>query len=141
MNIFGKSVAALALGATALSMAVPAQAHERWGRGGGDDAAIAVGAGLLGLAVGAAIASGDNGGGYYGNEDYYNSYPQYYGGYGYYNNYPSYGYYYNYPIYRQQYYSGNRGYRGGYGRGWDHDGDGDRDRDGDRRYRGHHRGW
>ena len=33
MNKFGKGVAVLALGATALTIAAPAQAHERWGRG------------------------------------------------------------------------------------------------------------
>ena len=139
MNKFGKGVAVLALGATALTIAAPAQAHERWSRGGGDDAVVAVGAGLLGLAVGAAIASGNNGGGYYDRDYYYGGYPQYYGGgYGYYSA-PSYGYYYNYPTYRQQYYYanrgyGNRGYRGGYGRDRDHDGDRDHDR-------GRYRGW
>ena len=59
MSVFtGKSALALALAATALTAASPAMARDRYYRGHrGDDAAVAIGAGLVGLAVGAAIAS------------------------------------------------------------------------------------
>lgn len=48
-------VAAVLL-ATSLGAAQQAQAQDRWDRRGRNDAAIAIGAGVLGLAVGAAIA-------------------------------------------------------------------------------------
>lgn len=95
------------IGSVALAAAAPAQAHDR-----GDDAAIAVGAGIVGLAVGAAIASDQP----YYNGGYYSSYysgPAYYQEY--YPAYPAYGYYYNYPAYRSYrpyYHNGYRGYRG-----------------------------
>ena len=100
----------LALAATTVvSLAAsPAEARDRWGRhrGGGDDAAIAIAAGIAGLAIGAAIS--DNGGRYYNDRSYrggsyypqyrdshyYDSYPQYRGSY-YYNSYPQYNGYYN----------------------------------------------
>lgn len=63
---------AAALAATSLGFAQGAQARDRWGhRGGGDDAAIAIGAGILGLAVGAAIA--DRGDDRYYDRGYYQS--------------------------------------------------------------------
>lgn len=94
------------IGSVALASAVPAQA-----RGHDDGAAIAVGAGLLGLAVGAAIASDHPYyGGYYAGPAYYPAYPAYYPAY------PAYGYYYSYPAYRgyRPHYNGYRGYRGYY---------------------------
>lgn len=97
------TVAGLA-GAVALSAAAPAEAHG-WHRGG-DGAAVAVGAGILGLAVGAAIASD--------HPRYY--YDDYYYGPAYYPAYPAYtSYYYSYPrpYYRgYRYYAPYRGYRG-----------------------------
>ncbi len=48
---------AVGLAAMALGSAGSAEARDRWDRrGGGDDAAIAIGAGIVGLAIGAAIA-------------------------------------------------------------------------------------
>jgi len=116
MNTLTKTTIAGLIGAVALSAAAPAEARG-WHRGG-DGAAVAVGAGLLGLAVGAAIAS---------------DHPYYYDGYypapAYYPAYPAYGYYYDYPAYRgyRYYYNGYRGYRGyngyrGYDRGYRHEG-------------------
>ena len=71
----------LALAATVTMAAAPAEARDRWGRhrGGGDDAAIAIAAGIAGLAIGAAVSNG-NGGRYYNDRRYYNDsyyYPQY----------------------------------------------------------------
>lgn len=66
--------AAAALAATSLAFSAPAQAHGR--RGGGDDAAIAIGAGVLGLAVGAAIAS-DNNNQVFVDQGFYPGYPPY----------------------------------------------------------------
>ena len=117
-----KTAIAGLIGALALTAAVPAEARG-WHRGGGDDAAVAVGAGILGLAVGAAIAS-DRPRYYYDDE--------YYAGPAYYPAYPAYGYYNNYPVYHgpRYYYNGYNGYRGyrgyngyrGYDRGYRHEG-------------------
>ena len=84
-----------------LAAAAPAEARG-WHRGGGNDAAIAVGAGILGLAVGAAIAS---------DRPYYNDY---YAAPAYYPSYPVYGYYNSYPAYRAPRYDYReyRGYKG-----------------------------
>jgi hypothetical protein len=88
---------AVTLGATALvATATPAAARDRYYRGhrGGDDAAIAIGAGLVGLAIGAAIASDNRRDRYYGG--YYDRgyYPRSY--------YPRYRtYYQSYPVYRR----------------------------------------
>ncbi len=64
MNVFRKATLATVLAATALSSATPAMARDSWGhrnhRGGGDDAAIAVGAGIVGLAIGAILVSNSN---------------------------------------------------------------------------------
>ena len=50
---------ASALLALSLGMSAPAQAQERYRRGN-DDAAIAIGAGIIGLALGAIIASSND---------------------------------------------------------------------------------
>lgn len=83
---------AVMLAAASLVVASPAEARDRY-RDRGDDAAIAIGAGIIGLAVGAAIASGNRdrhwrdrhwrGGGYYrGYPNYrYDAYPRYRGDY------------------------------------------------------------
>lgn len=56
MSIFKKTVLAGALAATTIASATPAMARDH--RSNGDDtAAIAIGAGILGLALGAIIAS------------------------------------------------------------------------------------
>ncbi|WP_353230945.1 hypothetical protein [Novosphingobium sp.] len=82
-TIFKKAMLGTALAATAaigvVASATPAAAHE-WGerRHGGDGAAIAVGAGLLGLVIGAAIASDHHDRRAYVNEDAcYDAYPGY----------------------------------------------------------------
>jgi hypothetical protein len=117
---------AVALAASAFTAAAPAVAHDRRG---GDDAAIAIGAGVLGLAIGAAIASDRNDRIYYDNRYYDGAYSRG----GYYRPYPVYrrGYAYPaYPAYRA--YPAWRGYdrrfdrdrrwhrhdRRDYGRGW-----------------------
>lgn len=73
-----------ALAASALLASTPAMArdHHR-GHGGGDDAAIAIGAGMVGLALGAAIASDGRrdryyDGGYYYDGPRYRAYPRQY---------------------------------------------------------------
>ncbi|MES2290743.1 MAG: hypothetical protein V4530_13500 [Pseudomonadota bacterium] len=117
ISLLKKGVLGVALGASALTMAAPAQAQRYDNRyyhrdRGNNDAAVAIGAGVLGLAVGAAIASNNNDryydGGYY-NRRYYAG-PRYYG----YNS----GYYYG-PRYRSypRYNGYDRGYRG-YDRGY-----------------------
>jgi hypothetical protein len=60
MNVFKKATIATALAATTLVSASPAMA-QNYRRGGGDDtAAIAIGAGIVGLAIGAIVASSNN---------------------------------------------------------------------------------
>ncbi|PEQ12671.1 hypothetical protein B2G71_10200 [Novosphingobium sp. PC22D] len=94
----------LAAGVAAMvaGTATSAQARDRWDhRGGGNDAAIAIGAGLVGLAIGAAIADRDDR--RYYDRRYYPSrrYVRVRG-------YPGYYYYYDgYPnrYYRDRYYS------------------------------------
>jgi hypothetical protein len=117
---FGKLALGAALAATAAVTAVPAEARGYYGRhhGGGDDAAIAIGAGVVGLALGAALAS-DHRDRYYDDDDYY--YDDYYYGrprvyYSY--PYPQY-YYYNYNTY-PRYYRHDRGWHGGWNRGYGH---------------------
>ncbi|MDE2403682.1 MAG: hypothetical protein KGM17_03065 [Sphingomonadales bacterium] len=95
---FGKAVVAATLAATALGGLAATPAHAQYYRGyrhhgGGDGAAVAVGAGLLGLAVGAAIASSDRPHYYYRERVYepvYYAYPRYYAR--------------PYPVYRPYYY-------------------------------------
>lgn len=139
--MFKKLAAAVAL--AGIAIAAPAQARDGYYRHdrGGDDAAIAIGAGVVGLALGAALASGSRDrdyyyeDGYYPRQTYYQSYPQYYGGYDsyYYGSYPQ-TYYRSYP--RNYYRGGDRRWSGG-DRHWN----GRRDRGHDRGdYRRHGRG-
>ncbi len=121
-----KSTLAGLLGALALSVASPAQARDRYNDDDGDDAALAIGAGVIGLALGAALAS-DRDDRYYRDDHYY-----YDRGY-----YPrrSYYRYDHYPRYNRHdrrwrgrdwnggwrgrgYDRGWRGQRGGHDRGW-----------------------
>ena len=77
-GLIKKAGLGIALAATALTAAAPADA-QRWGRGGygyrhhrgGNVAGAAVLGGILGLGVGAAIASNNNRGRYY-DRGYYN---------------------------------------------------------------------
>lgn len=72
MKTFLKSMGvAAALAATSLGFVQSAEARDRWGNDGGDDAAIAIGAGIIGLALGAAIA--DRGDDRYYDRRYYNN--------------------------------------------------------------------
>jgi len=72
-TLFTKAALAMALGATALTAAAPAEA-QRYGGGyrHHDDTGTAIIAGVAGLAIGAAIASSsDRRGGYYEDRGYY----------------------------------------------------------------------
>jgi len=71
MNLIKKSMFAAGLAATALASTTPAMARD-WHRGGNDTAAVAIGAGILGLAVGAIAASASNHDRYY--DDRYDGY-------------------------------------------------------------------
>ena len=136
-TLFAKAGLALALGATALTVAVPAQA-QRYDRGyrhhnNGDTAIVA---GIAGLAIGAAIASSGRNDGYY-EPDYYYDGPGYgYDQYSYRDYRPVYPQrYYNQRYYSQRYYNGYNGYRNndrGHYRG---DGRRDGGRGGHRNYR------
>lgn len=126
-SLFAKAGFALALSATALTVAAPAEAQRyRGGYRGHDNTGTAIVAGVAGLAVGAALASSANRDRYYYDDGYYDGgyygpayAPAYYG--------PSYyddGYYrapprvyYDRRVYRG-YDRGYRGYRGGYGGGY-----------------------
>jgi hypothetical protein len=115
MKTFLKTMGvAAALAASTLGMTQAAQAQGRWDRRGGDDAAIAIGAGILGLAVGAALADRDDG--YYYDRRYYNNrrYVTVRGG-------PDYYYYYDGAprrYYRDRYYGRPNVYRNDYRGGW-----------------------
>lgn len=82
MRILRNTVLTAALGAVMLATAAPADARgyrHHYYRHHRNDAALAVGAGMMGLAVGAAIAS-DRGGWYYDDGYYYPDryyYPRY----------------------------------------------------------------
>lgn len=105
LPIFTKFTAAALAGAVALTVAAPASANDRYYRHR-DDAAIAIGAGVVGLALGAALASGSRNNRYDYDDNYY--YPRQ----RYYQSYPQ-QYYYSYPqqYYQQDYYySYPRGY-------------------------------
>lgn len=106
MPKFFRSAALAALvAAGTFTLAAPAQARDRWDRGGGDDAAIAIGAGIVGLAIGAAIADRDDDR-YYDRDTYrHRRYVRVHG-------YPDYYYYYDgYPnrYYRDRYYDRHYG--------------------------------
>lgn len=60
MNLFKKATLATVLGATALTAASPAMARDYYRNRGNDTAAIAIGAGIVGLAIGAIAASSSN---------------------------------------------------------------------------------
>jgi hypothetical protein len=97
-----KITAGLLAGATLVAAASPAEAQYRYYRHHGDRTGLALGAGALGLALGAAVASSSHNRGYYGNGYYGNSY---YGGGGYYGR----------PYaYNDGYYGRPYGYGGGY---------------------------
>jgi hypothetical protein len=91
--------------------AAPAQARDYYRHDrGGDDAAIAIGAGVVGLALGAAIASSSRDRDYYYYDDGY-YYPR-----GYYRDYPRY-YDRRVYVYPRHYYRRDR-WRGWRGDGW-----------------------
>jgi len=119
-------VAAMAVGAMTVGTTAEARDHY-YHRGHGDDAALAIGAGIIGLAIGAAIASDHDRGyydrGYYDGGYYYYGRPRYY-----YRIYPRRYYYDRYP--RHDYRGWDRG------RGWDHGHGWDHGRGWDRGYRG-----
>jgi len=89
-----------ALAAMTITVAAPAQARDRYYGDRDNDAALAIGAGVVGLAIGAAIASDRRDRRYYDDRYYYD---------GYYRSYPRYRSYSRdrYP----RYYRNNRSYR------------------------------
>lgn len=95
-NHWKRAALAAVLAVGSMTAATSADARDRW-RDRDDDAAIAIGAGVIGLALGAAIAS-DRDDRYYYDRRYYRSYPR--GGYYYYDSYPRNYYYRDYPRYR-----------------------------------------
>jgi hypothetical protein len=112
-----KAVLAAALVASTGVAAAPAEARDRYYRHhrGDNDAAIAIGAGLVGLAIGAAIASDNDRDRYYDDRYYYYDRRHYYPRQRYYyNGYPAYR---PYPRYRESYrYRDNYRYRDRYDR-------------------------
>lgn len=130
LKSLGKKLAlGVALSASVLAVASPAQARDGYYDRGGDRAAVAIGAGVIGLALGAAIA--DRGDRYYYDRGRWDSrryvtvrdrpgYYYYYDGYP--NRYYQDRYYDRYyaPYYRERWGRGDR-WRGGdrWGRGWD----------------------
>lgn len=104
MQLIRKTVMGLALGAAALTASSPAMADGwRGHRGGGDTTGAAIAGGIVGLAVGAAIASSND-------RDYRDD--RYY----YREDYPRYRTYYYYRDYPRPYYRND--YRGGWNNGW-----------------------
>jgi hypothetical protein len=93
-NVLKKTIIGLAAVSSVVVAAAPADAQYRRRHRGDDDAAWAIGAGIVGLGLGAAIASGNRGGyydrGYYG-DGYYGRGYGYDRGYGYGSGY-GYGY-------------------------------------------------
>ena len=122
-NLMKKAGLGIALAVTTLAVAAPADAQRWRGRHydrGGDVAAGAIVGGIVGLGIGAAIASNNNRGGYYDggyyDRGYYGPPPRaYYRPRVIYRPYPRRGYYRGYP-YRGNPYRGNPGY--GYYRGY-----------------------
>jgi hypothetical protein len=130
MSIFKKATLATALVATALAGSSPAMARG-YHRGGDDTAAWAIGAGIIGLAVGAAVASSnhhhrDYDDGYYNNGGYYGGF-QYRDGYYWdhdgrrYDRYEYERWCRDHGGYNQGSYGGYNGYDGDYRRGYDRD--------------------
>ncbi|MFT4055329.1 MAG: hypothetical protein QM681_12550 [Novosphingobium sp.] len=72
MTIFKKTALAVGLAATALATTTPAMARD-WHRGNDNTAAVAIGAGILGLAVGAIAASSSRDNDRYDDGRYYSS--------------------------------------------------------------------
>jgi hypothetical protein len=109
MKRVGRIITGLALSVGMASIAVPADARSWRHHGGGDDTALAIGAGIVGLGIGVALASDHGGGRYYSYDDgpYYGSY------YGSYYGPPPYRAYYGYRSYRPGYYGSRHRYRGG----------------------------
>lgn len=115
--------AALAIGS--MTAAASAEAHDRYYDRGDDTAAVAIGAGVIGLALGAALSSDRYDHYYYGGDRYYRGYPR--GDYYYYDRAPR-RYYRDYPRYRNDWRHDRRDWR--------------RDRwRGDRDHRAYRRGW
>ena len=120
MQLIRKTVLGLALGAAALTAASPAMADGwRGHRGGGDTTGAAIAGGIVGLAVGAAIASNRDDRDYRDDRYYYDDDYRPHRVYYYYRDYPR-------PYYRNNYRGGwdNRGrghewreHRGYYGHG------------------------
>lgn len=146
MNIVKKALIATTLAATALVTSTPAMARDgQRGGGRGDTAAIAIGVGILGLAIAAIAASNKRdryhdryhvGGGWYYNDNYY--YNRSGLRYSRYDWQRRYGYKHNRRGYRDGYYHGGRKNRNGYSHsrrgsrnGWNRS---DRRRGGDNRY-------
>jgi len=98
MKLTRPAIVAAALAACSLALAGPAEAHDRRGRG--NDAAVAIGAGILGLAIGAAIASDDGDRDVYVRYDDRGYYPPRYRRPYYYPAYPAYRTYPAYPAWR-----------------------------------------
>jgi hypothetical protein len=118
--------AALAFTTLAASTSVQARDGYRHRGGGDDDAAIAIGAGLVGLAIGAAIASdGPKHRRHYDNDYYYHDrgYPRYRSSY-YYDGYPR--HYRKHRHYRDRGYYRDRHFRARHRDGWNDRGWNDR---------------
>jgi len=112
MTFFKKALLGTAAAATALIVASPADARTYYRHYHHDRSGAIVGAGIIGLAVGAAIASSNNDRYYDG---YYNQ--PYYRGYTYYTpGYNTYYYPYDYPYYNGYWYNGYQ-----YNNGWFYD--------------------
>jgi hypothetical protein len=111
MNLLKKAVLGTAIGAMALAT-TPAEARGYYRHHHHDNTGAIVGAGIIGLALGAAIASDNRGYDGYYDSGYYND--PYYNGYAYYT--PGYNVYYypqTYPYYEGRWYNGYR-YNNGY---------------------------
>lgn len=111
-----KAALAAVLAVGSITAATSAEARDRSWRDRDNDAALAIGAGVIGLALGAAIAS-DRHDRYYYNDRYYRSYPR--GGYYYYDREPR-RYYRDYPRYRNSWRNDRRDWGGSryHRRGW-----------------------